>query len=52
MLNAKGLAALTEHRQVDWRLIRVENWNGKKLQETYIDDIDLVQSYHKKQNKE
>ena len=29
MLNRKGLAALTEHQQVSWRLLKVENWDNK-----------------------
>ena len=29
MLNTKGLATLTEHQEVSWRLIKVENWDGK-----------------------
>ena len=28
MLN-KGLVILTEHQQVEWRLIKVENWDKK-----------------------
>ena len=29
MLNTKDLVALTEHQQVGWRLITVENWDNK-----------------------
>ena len=29
MLNTKGLVALTEHQQVGWRLIKVENQDKK-----------------------
>ena len=29
MLNTKSLVALTEHQQVSWRLIKVENWENK-----------------------
>ena len=29
MLNRKGLVALIEHQQVNWRLIKVENWDIK-----------------------
>ena len=31
MLNTKGLATLTEHQGVSWRLIKVENWDGKNF---------------------
>ena len=34
MLNRMGLVALTEHKQMRWRLIRIENWD-KKLHETH-----------------
>ena len=29
MLTKKGLAALTEHKQVSWRLIKAENYDNK-----------------------
>ena len=29
MLTTKGLLALTEHKQVSWRLIKVENYDNK-----------------------
>ena len=29
MLNTKGLVALTEHQEVGWSLIEVENWDSK-----------------------
>ena len=32
MLNIKGLVALTEYEQVDWRLIKVENCDNKNYQ--------------------
>ena len=28
MLNTKDLFALTEQQKVDWRLIKVENWDN------------------------
>ena len=41
-LNTKGLVALTENHQVGWRLIQVENWDNKKLQETDIAESDFL----------
>ena len=29
MLITKGLVTLDEHGKVDWRLIKVENWDNK-----------------------
>ena len=34
MLNRMGLVALTEHKQVSWRLIRIENWDKKITRDT------------------
>ena len=41
-LNTKGLVALAENHQVGWRLIQVENWDNKKLQETDIAESDFL----------
>ena len=36
MLNRMGLVALTEHKQVSWRLIRIENWDKKITRDTHF----------------
>ena len=41
MLNRKGLVTLTEHQQVDWRLIKVENCDNK-LSEIYSAESDFT----------
>ena len=42
MLNPKGLVALTEYQQVDWRFIKVQNCNNKNHQRHAQPNLILV----------
>ena len=42
MLDPKGLVALTEHQQVGWRLIKVENWDNKNYKRNTQQNLILL----------
>ena len=42
MLNRDGLVTLTKHQQVSRRLIKVKNWDDKKLEEAYTGESNLT----------
>ena len=42
MLNRKGAVALIEHRQVTWRLIKVENWDNKNYKRHTQPNLILI----------
>ena len=41
MLNTKGLFALTEYQQVDWKLMKVQDCDNKNYQR-YIAESDFT----------